>query len=186
MSDMRGVTRGRVVLLTTAVAVACATQQSMRIRAEARPGTSFAGYTTYAWRSASAARPEWPARDDRTALDWRIRSLVDREMLRRGFTGAGARDAGLLIDYHIRTRDTAIEDQFGEYARYRAEGGRQGWGDAWVGGYREGTLVIEASDRRTGELVWYGAATAVVNPELREKRLPIAVERIFERFPARR
>ena len=52
-------------------------------------------------------------------------------------------------------------------------------------GYEQGTLIIEVSDGRTRELVWYGSASAVVNPKLREKRMPVAVERIFEQFPGR-
>jgi hypothetical protein len=34
-------------------------------------------------------------------------------------------------------------------------------------------------------LVWYGSATAVVNPALREQRLPNAVAQIFATFPPR-
>ena len=52
-------------------------------------------------------------------------------------------------------------------------------------GYQEGALIVEVSDARTRKLVWYGSATAVVNPQLREKRLPDAVRRMFERFPTR-
>jgi len=52
-----------------------------------------------------------------------------------------------------------------------------------VKGYQEGALIVEVSDARTRKLVWYGSATAVVNPQLREKRLPDAVRRMFERFP---
>ena len=165
---------------------ACASQLSMQIQAGQRPGTDFSRYATYAWKTAGVRAPQWPAKNDRAALDWQLRSLVDQQMARRGYALVGNDGADLLVDYRIDTRETTIEDTFGDYARYRAEGGEGDPAEAWVQGYEEGTLVVEASDGKTRQLVWYGSATAVVNPKLREKRMPVAVERIFERFPARR
>jgi hypothetical protein len=52
-------------------------------------------------------------------------------------------------------------------------------------GYERGTLVAEMSDARAHDLVWYGQASAVVNPSLREKRLPQAIAEIFASFPPR-
>jgi hypothetical protein len=45
-------------------------------------------------------------------------------------------------------------------------------------------LVIEARDARSGRLLWYGSASAVVNPELREKRLLESIRQIFASWPA--
>ena len=173
-------------LVVSAVGIAaCASHLGMQIQAGQRPGTGFSRYATYAWKTAGAGAPQWPARDERAALDWQIRSLVDRQMAQRGYALVGNDGAALLVDYRIDTRHQTIEDTFGDYASYRAEGGVESPGTAWVQGYEEGTLVIEASDGNTRQLVWYGSASAVVNPKLREKRLPVAVERIFERFPGR-
>ena len=107
----------------------------------------------------------------------------DRQMAARGYQLVGNDGADLLVAYRVDTREREMEDSFSDYAQYRRAGGTEDPGTAWVQGYEEGTLVIEVSDARARELVWFGSATAVVNPKLREKRMPIAVERIFERFP---
>ena len=78
-----------------------------------------------------------------------------------------------------------MTDSFQDYASYRARGGEESPGEAWVHGYEEVTLVVDATDPRSRLLVWYGSASAVANPKLREQRLPVAVQRTFERFPAR-
>jgi len=41
------------------------------------------------------------------------------------------------------------------------------------------------SDAATHRLVWYGSATAVVNPSLRDQRMPDAMQRVFAGFPSR-
>jgi hypothetical protein len=171
-----------LLVLTTGLG-GCSTQLGMQIQAGHRPGTDFAHFATYAWKTAGAGAPQWPAKNDRAALDWQLRGLIDQQMARQGYRLVGNDGADLLVGYRIDTRQTTIEDTFGDYARYRAEGGTESPGEAWVQGYEEGTLVIEASDAKARQLVWYGSATAVVNPKLREQRLPVAVERIFERFP---
>jgi hypothetical protein len=169
----------------TVVLGACASQLGMQIQAGQRPGTDFSRYVTYAWKTAGAVAPQWPAKDDRAALDWQLRGLIDRQMAGRGYELVGNDGAALLIDYRIDRREVDMNDSFSDYAQYRAAGGEASPGEAWVQGYEQGTLYIEVSDGKTRQLVWYGSASAVVNPKLREKRLPVAVQRIFERFPAR-
>jgi len=161
-------------------------QPGMQVRADRNPSADFGRYATYAWRTAPAQGAEWPARDDRTAFDWQVRKLVDQQLATRGYGMAATGRADLIVDYRVSTREKVMNDSFGEYARYRSEGGTEGLGETWVGGYQEGTLLVEATDARTRTLVWYGSATAVVNPKLRAERLPVAISKIFETFPARR
>jgi hypothetical protein len=164
---------------------ACATQMKMQIQANQRPGTNFSHYETYAWKSAAVAAPSWPAKSDRAALDWQLRSLVDQQMARRGYQLVGNDGADLLVDYRVETRDVDMTDSFSDYAQYRAAGGTESPGTAWVQGYEQGTLFIEVSDAKTRQLVWYGSASAVVNPKLRQERMPRAIDQIFARFPGR-
>src|SRR5262245_26092118 len=133
---------------------ACASQLGMQIQAGQRPGTDFSRYADYAWKTAGVAAPQWPAKNDRAALDWQLRGLVDQQMARRGYELVGNDGADLLVDYRIDTRQTATEDTFGSYARYRAEGGEGDLAEAWVQGYQEGTLVIEVSDGKSRQLIW--------------------------------
>ena len=167
-------------------AVGCASAAGVSIHSDRNPAADFGRYTRYVWASAPLGGGEWPARNDRTAFDWRVRQLVDEQLAGRGYAQAAPGEADFAVGYRVSTQEKELTDTFGEYAQYRAAGGTQGLGDTWVQGYREGTLVVEVSDARTRQLVWYGSATAVVNPALREQRLPDAIRRIFDRFPARR
>jgi len=128
---------------------------------------------------------QWPARDDRVALDWQVRGLVDQQMAQLGYQQVGVADADLLIDYGVGTSQQMMDDMYGSYAAYRAQGGTASLGEAWVMGYEQGTLVVDATDPRLRAIVWYGAASAVVNPSLRAERLPKAVAQIFASFPPR-
>jgi hypothetical protein len=181
---MRMTATWKAATLTVALG-ACASQLGMQIQSGQRPGTDFSRYATYAWKTAGAGAPQWPATNDRAALDWQIRALIDQQMAGRGYALVGNDGATLLVDYRIDTREVDMNDSFGDYAQYRAAGGEASPGEAWVQGYEQGTLYVEVSDAKTRQLVWYGSASAVVNPELREKRMPVAIQRIFERFPAR-
>ena len=164
---------------------ACASQMKMQIQAGQRPGTDFSRYADYAWKSPAAAAPSWPAKNDRAALDWQLRSLVDQQMARRGYQLVGNDGADLLVDYRIDTHEVDMSDTFSDYAQYRAAGGTESPGTAWVQGYEQGTLFVEAYDAKTRQLVWYGSASAVVNPKLRQERMPRAIQEIFARFPGR-
>lgn len=177
--------RGRIVALALAAAVACASSSAVSVRSDRSPEADFGRYATYTWATAPLGGGEWPARNDRTAFDWKVRGLVDEQLAQKGYVRGAPGQADLLVDYRVSTEEKELNDTFGEYAQYRSAGGSQGLGEAWVQGYREGTLVVEVSDAATHRLVWYGSATAVVNPSLRDQRMPDAMQRVFAGFPSR-
>jgi hypothetical protein len=184
-----------------ALAIGCATGTSMRVRAEPNPSADLARYATYAWMSPplevtraagrTAGGDPWSsvptdADRDAIALDRQVRREVDAQLARRGWVQVAPAGADLVVDYRVGTRRKELVDDVGEYSRYRAQGGTGSWGDVWVGGYREGELQVLVADARTRTWVWQGTATAVVNPALRERRIPKAVAGIFEGFPGAR
>jgi len=173
------------VALLLALGGCAATKPSMQIRSDRNPAANFALYKTYAWATMPEQGGQWPAADDRVAFDWSVRSLVDQEMTRLGYQQVGYDRADLLVDYMVDTRRELLSDTFGDYSTYRAQGGTESRGQAWVQGYKQGTLTVEITDPRLRTLVWYGSATAVVNPELRAQRLPKAIAQIFQSFPPR-
>jgi len=174
-----------LLAIVAALSACVAMQPSMQVRADRNPAANFATFRTYAWATQPERGGQWPAADDRVSFDWSVRGLVDQQMARLGYAPAGYEAPDLLIDYGINVRQQTMDDTYGSYGAYLAQGGRASLGEAWVMGYQEGTLVIEASDARTRTLVWYGAASAVVNPAQREKRLPEAIAKIFASFPPR-
>ena len=182
---MRRAARWTGTFLLAVLASCAAVQPTMQIRTDRNPGANFATLATYAWATPPLQAPAWPAQDDRVSFDWQVRGLVDQQMARLGYTAVPAGQSDLLIDYGVRTEEASMNDTWGAYSKYRAEGGTQSAGTAWVMGYERGTLVIDAYDSRTRDLVWFGQASAVVNPRLREQRLPQAVAKIFATFPPR-
>lgn len=178
--------RSVATALLLVCACACgATQPNMLIRTDRNPAGNFASYATYAWTTPPLQAPAWPAQDDRVSFDWQVRGLVDQQMTRLGYTAVPAGQSDLLLDYGVHTEEVSMNDTWGAYSKYRAQGGTQSAGTAWVMGYERGTLVIDASDARTRELVWFGQASAVVNPSLRAQRMPQAIAKIFATFPPR-
>jgi hypothetical protein len=173
------------LLAATLLAGCAATMPSMEIRSDRNPAGNFAAYATYAWTTPPMQAPAWSAHDDRVSFDWQVRGLVDQQMARLGYASVPAGQSDLLLGYGVRTEEESMNDTWGSYAMYRAEGGTQSAGTAWVMGYERGTLVIDATDARTRQLVWFGQASAVVNPSLPEQRLPQAIARIFASFPPR-
>jgi hypothetical protein len=174
------------VTILLLISIGCAaTMPSMQIRSDRNPAASFATYRSYAWASMPEQGGQWPAADDRVAFDWSVRSLVDQQMAQLGYEQVTIDRADLVVDYLIDTREQMLGDGFGDYASYVAQGGTGSRGQTWVQGYRQGTLIVEVTDPRLRTLVWYGSASAVVNPELRAQRMPKAIAQIFQSFPPR-
>lgn len=173
------------LVLAACVAACAAAMPSMEIRSDRNPAASFASYATYAWATPPLQAPQWPAQNDRVSFDWQVRGLVDQQMARLGYQQVDATQADLLLEYGVSVREETMNDTFGAYAKYRAEGGSQSAGTAWVMGYERGVLTVDATDPRQRAIVWYGEASAVVNPSLRAERLPKAIDEIFATFPPR-
>ena len=155
-----------VALAVLTPLAACVTGSGVRVRAQAAPGVNLTRYATYTWASPSVAEvaaarvrgtsgdifqslPSGPA-SDREALDTRIRSDVDAQLARCGYTRTRGGRPDLLIDYRVTTQEKALNDQLGEYASYRSQGGDQSLGDAFVRGTRRERSSSSSSTPRRG------------------------------------
>jgi len=153
--------------------------------------SNFSAFHTYNWiekpvalKSESATQ----AMQNNTLLDKRIRSAVDTQMTREGFT-MSADNPDVLIVYHTGMKDKVDVTDWGyTYA-----------GSYWGGGlgrnvdvyqYTEGTLIIDMVRASDHDLVWRGTATGVVepgnSPEKVEQRLNDVVAKIFENYPPKK
>jgi hypothetical protein len=150
------------------------------VHAERSRIATFGRYRTYVW-AASVVPARSPGEMDAALLDRRIRDSVDRRLAAKGYLrteGTGT----LLVDYDVRTR-TGSSDSFSDYFRYRRLGGTNQAEQAWVGGYAEGTLVVQLTDTRTRELAYWASATTVIDEEVDRERLDEAVGRMFADLP---
>ena len=172
-----------LVVLLAALA-GCASKPVLRVSAERSAATDFAAYRTYRWASVAPEASLDRARSGRELLDWRIRNGIENQLAARGYEQVQSGKADIIVGYHLDLREKNTES-VGDYVRYRESGGQEGMQEAYVFGYQEGTLVIEAVDGATRRLVWHSAAGPLLNPDIQQDQVREAVQRMMERFPAR-
>jgi hypothetical protein len=112
----------------------------------------------------------------------RVRREIERVLVEKGYRKAPPEKADFLIGSQITTREKV--DLYTYPSPYR-------WGpwynayDTVGTSYTEGTLVIDAVDARTEEVVWHGWASKAVGSDGGASQLASeAVDAILERFPA--
>jgi len=173
-----------LVAVLLAALAGCAGKPALRVSAERSAAVDFSAYRTYRWVSAPPEVTLGHSRTPRELLDWRIRNGIEGQLAARGYQQVPSGNADIVVAYHLDIRETNTES-VRDYIDYRQSGGQEGMQEAYVFGYQEGTLVIEAVDGATRRLVWHSAAGPLLNPEAEQDRVREAVQRMMERFPAR-
>jgi hypothetical protein len=165
-----------------AALVGCASTPALRVSAERSAAADFSSYRTYRWASAPPEVSLERALSGRDLLDWRIRNGIESQLATRGYQQVQSGTADIIVAYHLDLREKNTSS-VGDYITYRQSGGQEGPQEAYVFGYQEGTLVIEAVDGVTRRLVWRSAAGPLLNPEVQQGKVRDAVQRMMERFP---
>jgi hypothetical protein len=142
------------------------------------------GYRTYDWATPA---PVVVANEDRerdaAVLEWTIRDAVDRQLAAKGYRRAAGATPDFQVDFGIRLEEKST-DTFGEYITYRELGGKQEMGSAFVFGYEEGTVRLEATDARSRAVVWSGTGRTVLDDGQDVTKLEDAVAKLLASFPA--
>lgn len=160
------------------------------VRTDHDPGADFASMQSFAWVTPAEARVEDPLLDS-GLLARKIQHAAVTELTTRGYREAGSGEADFLVTYHTATRER-IRDlypthsfhwQYGRGFRpYRGFG--VGFHHSPVQSIREGTLIIDVIDARSGELVWRGWSSGEVHPRrFTDEAVATAVRDILTRFP---
>lgn len=177
-------------LLHTLAAVVCllsvqACSPITKVYSEEEPGVNLYKYHTFQWLdnmtvSQGNNGPEWLNQ----RAEKKIRSAVEDQLRRYAITPCTEKP-DMILHYHVVIKNEVFFI-------------RDWWCDEEIGGkygrchrirptnYREGTLIIDFLDARTGEQVWRGAAVGVLehlNPEQADARIEEAVRLIFGKFP---
>lgn len=176
----------RPVLAASVVAVlaaGCAATAPVKSTPAAKFDAS--AYRTYQW---GTPVPVLVANEDRerdaAVLEWTIRDAIDRTLTSKGYQRIEAGDPDFEVDFGVRLEEKST-DTFGEYITYRDAGGQQNLGGAYVFGYEEGALVIEATDARSETRLWTGSERVVLDDGQDVKKLEQATARILAGFPGR-
>jgi hypothetical protein len=145
------------------------------------PG-GFGRHATYRWQR--PAVESVPGRPGSLALrtDWAVRRAVQQRLSEKGWRGpeAGAADVVLAYDIRLRTKTT---DSFTEFLDYKRSGGAKDFGQAYIDGFEEATLTLQAVDGADDRVVWHGEVTGVADPTRSGKKIPQAVDALLARFP---
>ena len=120
-----------------------------------------------------------------TLLDKYIQASIIKELERRGLKQVEEGD--LKIGFNIYTKErsqtTTTPDMHGSYYNYRGRYGYSygmGYGsETRISQYTEGTLNIDAVDRRKKQVIWEGAAVGRLKDEV-----PADVEKIINEVVA--
>lgn len=148
--------------------LACST---LRVRSDFDRDVDFGRYESYAWleeplrseapQSAADAMVDPFAHN--SLLDKRVRQAVDRELQARGYRAAHDEAPSFRVQYHVvlenRTRVYSAHGAYhGVYRRGYDYYGIDPGGVIYSDDYKEGTLIVDVIDARTGQIAWRGWA----------------------------
>jgi len=153
----------------------------------------FSGFRTFRWPAENEGIRKGDVLVDNPLVYKRVQSAVNRQLVGKGFSVSGSKEADFIIYAHAGIKKQksyhhyfGIEVPFGSYRWYRPWWGPYG-GYAYVSYYDEGFLVIDVIDARNRDLVWRGVATRVVREyrtaEAMQRDINDAVMKILQDFP---
>ena len=183
-----GARRGNVAwlvagaLLAATALLGCA--NAAAVKTKSVPIVGMAGFHTYDW---GTPEPVVVAEEDReryaAVLEYTVRNAVDQQLAAKGYrrVESGERP-DFVVDFGIRLEEKSTET-FGEYIKYRDQGGKQALGPAFVFGYEQGSVAIEVTDARTETRAWTGSARTVFDDGQDVVKLEGAIARIMADFP---
>lgn len=158
-----------------------------KVYSEEEPGIILSKYHTYNWLDNASAQqgnagPEWL----QIATQTKIRGAVEAQMGQFGFKPCDEKP-DLMLHYHVVVKNEVL------YVRdwscggvFEAPGQYDKCNRVQPVHYREGTLIVDFIDTKTGNQVWRGAAVGVLEnlrPEEADARIKAAAAAIFEKYP---
>ncbi|MGO4168812.1 uncharacterized protein DUF4136 [Novosphingobium sp. PhB57] len=169
--NSRALTLACCALLTAS----CAT--TPKVTFDADPTANFAGFRTYSWAYTAAPQGVNPL------LTQRVKTAVESEMSKRGYTQAGTGD--FAIGFTLGSRDRVEVSSLGSYGPYfRPWGGWAGYNQVDVRNVTDGTLTIDVYDSASKSPVWHGTATQqVTSSSVTQEKVNAVVTAVLANFP---
>lgn len=176
----RSLRRAAMVVAMLVAAGGGCTGKKVTVGSEYDPTAPFSLYRTYGWKGDPQVDCYGP-RLDIPLLHWRLRTTVDGDLNGKGYGLDPSRpDLRLSVRLKCQRRTT---DSIGDYIGYRDTGGRQGPSEAFVLGYEEGVFVVTIDDAGTGQMVWRGTASVVIEDGFDDDRIAEVMRRLLAHFP---
>jgi hypothetical protein len=177
-----------------AVPVLLAGCAGMAVRYDYDRNAAFAAYRTFNWYVPAAPPPPAPAvRAANPIMDRRVHRIVEQELAARGYRLESAQEPDFLVVCYPLYQDRLVQTYTDYGPGWGYAWGMRPWGYGFGGGYaevhryREGSLVLEMVDSKSGQVVWHavaeGALTGLRDPQDADEQVALAVRRMLAKFP---
>lgn len=171
-----------LLLLSLLLANSCSTVY--QTYSEEEPGINLRKYRTYDWLERTLVEEDKVSLILSDTTERKIRSTVEAELVRFGFRQCDV-EPDLMLHYHAILKNKEIyyldwtcdDEEWHKYGRCQR---------VKETNFREGTLIIDFIDARTGNQVWRGVAIGAIDDLSRnavDKQVEEAVHKIFKKFP---
>ena len=181
------------ILLSAVVIMMLAGCSSISVVSDYNHDTDFSAFKTFNFKKAGEAPEKYPVIINELNQK-RIEKFINDEMSLRNYKLSGTPD--LWISYYVKIEDKTRY----ETTTYNADpwhrsyygpyyyGYYYGYGHSWTNvqevNYKVGTLIVDIVDAAKNELVWYGAASKVLeNNRDPERTIDEAVTKMFYKYP---
>ncbi len=159
---------------------------STEVHTEKAPNADMGQYHTFAWSPPAQQEQsrDFSSRSD-TILDQKVRNAVDQDLSKKGYVQDPAQ-ADVHVAYSLRTRDRLQVEpsSYGPYGGPILSGNGVGYDYTYL--QKEGSLVLDFIDPKTGKLLWRGIAiTDIKDTGVTQKEVQHFVDKIMEKFPSR-
>jgi len=189
-------TTGTAALLVAALA--CTGCSTLQVSTDARPGTTFSAYKTFAIKDVEELKD--------SMLLPRLNKAVTSALVAKGLTPQ-AENPDLWVvmhprvsqETHVTSAQTGYGPGYAGYGRGPAYGYGYGYGTAWGGPSTTmttiqevpvGTLIVDLVDVKANQMVWRGIAKDSIDQtatsEKREKNINQAVQWLFKDYPPKK
>jgi hypothetical protein len=174
-------------LLIVVILGGCA---GIRVSQDYEPGTDFAAYKTFDWKSADQPQTG-DIRIDNPLLNGRIRKAVELALVSKGFRKTNRASADFSVAYSLAVQAKIDSSPVGIGTGFGIGGGGSyggiGVGTPVVDSYEEGLLVINIYDAQTGHLIWRGSGTRRLDwqsgPAKNTEDINTLVDKILAQYP---
>ncbi|MEJ2474067.1 MAG: DUF4136 domain-containing protein [Desulfobacterales bacterium] len=162
----------------------------VRVSQDYEPGTDFAAYKTFDWKSADQPQTG-DIRIDNPLLDGRIRKAVELALVSKGFRKTERASADFLLEYSLAVQAKIDSAPVSIGTGFGIGGGGSfggiGVGTPVVDSYEEGLLIINIYDTKTGQLIWRGSGTRRLGwqsePAKNTEDVNTLVDKILAQYP---
>jgi hypothetical protein len=172
-----------MLIMCSLLLLSVAAHAGMKVKSESAKGADLSSFTTYTWRAADPATSGLMIAEG-TRIAGIIEEVGDKALAKAGLEKRSVEEAGLIFRYRAFAKEMI-----------GAGGGAADLGSdvTWLVGspapptvYKQGTLLIEALDAKSGDLLWagwaQGAIEAIPKREKVAKKAEKAMSKIMKEF----